>query len=83
MDMIDLLKKEKSEVEQKAEDEKKEEIKKRTTAERNLRISEIDRMTLPAIKEILINQYGYDFSKKPYIKVAKVKKILKEEERLI
>lgn len=83
MEMIDQLKKEKSEAEQKAEYEKKEEIKKRTTAERNLRISEIGRMTLPAIKEILINQYGYDFSKKPYVKVADVKKILKDEEGLL
>ena len=40
-------------------------------------------MTLPAIKEILINQHGYDFSKKPYIKVADIKKILKEEEGLL
>ena len=40
-------------------------------------------MTLPTIKEILINSYGYDFSKKPYIKVADVKKMLKEVEGLL
>ena len=57
-------------------------MKKRTQAERNLRINEIDSMTIPMLKIILINQFGYDFERKPYIKVAELRKILIKEEGL-
>ena len=39
-------------------------------------------MTIPMLKEILINQFGYDFDRKPYIKVAELRKILIREEGL-
>ena len=57
-------------------------MKKRNQAERNLRISEIDSMTIPMIKEILINEFGYNFDRKPYIKIAELKKILIRKEGL-
>ena len=57
-------------------------MKKRTQAERNLRINEIDSMTIPILKEKLTNQFGYDFDRKPYIKVAELKKMLIREEGL-
>ena len=77
---IDELKKIKNdlnnEIEQKQEEikiqkpQRREEVKKRTQEERNLRITEIENMTIPMIKEILISNFGYDFDRKPYIKVA-------------
>ena len=57
-------------------------MKKRNTAERNLRINEIDNMTIPILKEILTNNFGYDFDRKPYLKVAEMRKILIREEGL-
>ena len=77
-----------NEIEQKQEEikiqksEKREEVKKRTHAERNLIINKIDNMTIPILKGILINDFGYNFDRKPYIKVAELKKILVIEEGL-
>ena len=62
--------------------QRREEVKRRNQAERNLRINEIDIMTIPMLKEILINQFGYNFDRKPYIKVAELRKILIMEEGL-
>ena len=89
---IDELKKIKNdlnnEIEQKQEEikiqksQRREEMKKRNQAERNLRFSEIDNMTIPILKEILISNFGYDFDRKPYIKVADLRSVLIKEEGL-
>ena len=77
-----------NEIEQKQEEikikksQKREEVKKRNQAERNLRITEIDNMTIPMLKEISINNFGYNFDRKPYIKVAELRKIFIREEDL-
>ena len=62
--------------------QRREEVKKRTQAERNLRINEIENMTIPNLKEILSSNFGYDFDRKPYIKVADLRNMLIREEGL-
>ena len=57
-------------------------MKKRTQAERNLRVHEIESMTIPNLKEILSSNFGYDFDRKPYIKVAELRNMLIREEGL-
>ena len=77
-----------NEIEQKQEEikiqksQRREEVKKRNQAERNLRITEIDNMTIRMLKEILNSNFGYDFDRKPYIKVAELRNMLIREEGL-
>ena len=77
-----------NEIEQKQEEikiqksQRREEVKKRNQAERNLRINKIESMTIPNLKEMLINEFGYNFDRKPYIKVAELRNMLIREEGL-
>ena len=57
-------------------------MKNRNQAERNLRINEIDNITILMLKEILINDFGYNFDRKPYIKVTDLRNMLIREEGL-